>query len=162
MRAIDSIVIHQSDSAFGTAGLMDRWHRERGWSGIGYHRVILNGWLRAERFRAECDGLIQAGRPLEREGAHVRGHNAHSIGVCLIGAGEGWPVGVGYLTAAQWQALAGLCAMLMREFGVPVERVVGHREFPDVTKTCPGFEVAEVRRALGAPGPGAGRGCYSA
>lgn len=156
MRVIDTIVIHQSDSKFGTASLIDDWHRERGWSGIGYHRVILNGWVRAGQFRPECDGMIQTGRPLERVGAHVEGHNAASIGICLIGAGAGWPMrptageaaGEGYLTAAQWRALVRLCARFMGEFGIAVERVLGHREFPGVTKTCPGFEVAELRGAL--------------
>ncbi|HUT75251.1 MAG TPA: N-acetylmuramoyl-L-alanine amidase, partial [Armatimonadota bacterium] len=79
------------------------------------------------------------------------GHNAHSIGICLIGAGPGWPIGGGYLTAAQWRSLGRLCALMMGRFAVPVERVLGHREFPGVAKTCPGFEVAELRRALGEP-----------
>ncbi|UCH36846.1 MAG: N-acetylmuramoyl-L-alanine amidase [Armatimonadota bacterium] len=159
---MDTIVIHQSDSSFGTAGLIDRWHKERGWSGIGYHRVILNGWLREGTFRAECDGLIQAGRALDEIGAHVRGHNETSIGICLIGVGPGWPVrlessassgqiggaGAGYLTHAEWRALVWLCRKFVVEFGVAVERVLGHREFPGVTKTCPGFDVAELRCAL--------------
>jgi len=158
MRSIDTIVVHQSDSAFGTAEVIDRWHRERGWSGIGYHRVILNGWVAPEEFRAECDGVIQAGRPLERIGAHVAGHNETSIGVCLVGVGAGWPIGEGYITAAQWRALVSLCRALMQDFGVAVERVLGHREFPGVTKTCPGFEVAELRGAL----RGGARGMASA
>jgi hypothetical protein len=211
VRKIDTIVIHQSDSAFGNAAVIDKWHRERGWSGIGYHWVILNGRIdagaagaaraagaakaangtatpcsgaakaangtatpcsgaakAANDVRPECDGMIQAGRPPERVGAHVRGHNATSLGICLIGKGEGLPIGSaavpaasgagetpalpgahGYITHAQWRALVGLCRELMKRFGVPVERVLGHREFPGVAKTCPGFEVAELRRALG-------------
>jgi hypothetical protein len=193
MRVIDTIVIHQSDSGFGTASLIDEWHRARGWSGIGYHRVILNGWVTHTEFRPECDGMIQAGRALECVGAHVRGHNATSIGICLIGAGPGWPIRLtaggqarlrageqadtapdaearpmpenraaeGYLTQAQWRALVSLCHRLIQEFGVPVERVLGHREFPGVTKSCPGFEVAELRNALRAQvtkRPGEARG----
>jgi len=188
VRVIDTIVIHQSDSAFGTASLIDERHRARGWSGIGYHRVILNGWVTETEFRPECDGMIQAGRALECVGAHVRGHNETSIGICLIGVGPGWPIrltaggqvrpaageqvrltasgqvpmvanekaqvtaqrpaGEGYLTPAQWRALVSLCRRLMQEFGAPVERVLGHREFPGVSKSCPGFEVAELRSAL--------------
>lgn len=149
MRRIDAIVIHQSASAFGNVATIDAWHTARGWKGIGYHRVILNGCVEPGKYVLKHDGLIQAGRPLEQIGAHVAGHNAHSIGICLIGAGEGWPVGVGYLTAAQWRSLVRLCALMMGRFAVPVERVLGHREFPGVAKTCPGFEVAELRRALG-------------
>jgi len=89
MRTIDTIVIHQSDSAFGTATLIDQWHKARGFRMIGYHRVILNGMVRAWQWRPECDGMIQEGRPYEMVGAHVAGHNRHSIGICLIGRGEG-------------------------------------------------------------------------
>ena len=190
MRAIDTIVIHQSDSAFGNAAVIDDWHRERGWSGIGYHWVILNGRIHAgaadaardagtatpcsgaakaaKDVRPECDGMIQEGRPPECVGAHVRGHNETSLGICLIGIGEGLPIGSaavpaasgagetpalpgshGYITSAQWRALLKLCRELMERYGVSVERVLGHREFPGVAKTCPGFEVEELRRALG-------------
>jgi len=171
MRAIDTIVIHQSDSAFGNAAVIDDWHRERGWSGIGYHWVILNGRIHAgaadaardagtatpcsgaakaaKDVRPECDGMIQEGRPPECVGAHVRGHNETSLGICLIGIGEGLPVSEGYITSAQWRALVKLCRELMERYGVSVERVLGHREFPGVAKTCPGFEVEELRRALG-------------
>jgi N-acetylmuramoyl-L-alanine amidase len=160
MRRIDTIVIHQSDSAFGNAAVIDQWHRERGWSGIGYHWVILNGRIAgtaapcsgaakaAKDVEAECDGMIQQGRPPERVGAHVRGHNATSLGICLIGIGDGLPVGEGYITPAQWQSLVRLCRELMARYGVRAERVLGHREFPGVAKTCPGFEVAELRKAL--------------
>ena len=187
MRVIDTIVIHQSDSAFGNAAVIDEWHRERGWSGIGYHWVILNGRIHASAadaardagtatppfrtprgpsgsggcsgaakaakdVRPECDGMIQEGRPPECVGAHVRGHNGTSLGICLIGIGDGLPVGEGYITHAQWRALVGLCRELMKRYGVQVERVLGHREFPGVAKTCPGFAVAELRKALATDG----------
>ena len=149
MRRIDAIVVHQSDSTFGNAAAIDEWHRERGWSGIGYHRVILNGWVREGEFHPALDGAVEKGRPLAQVGAHVRGHNETSIGICLIGIGDGLPVGQGYVTPAQWKALVKVCGELMERFGVPVERVVGHRDFPGVTKTCPGFDVGELRAALG-------------
>ena len=42
---------------------IDLWHRQRGWSGIGYHFVIRR------------DGRVEAGRPLDRPGAHAQGFN---------------------------------------------------------------------------------------
>jgi len=101
------IVLHCSDSGFGNAALIAKWHclpeqevvqdgkvyKGRGWSGIGYHYVILNGWLTSAHFNARFDGYIETGRPLNDDpfisgsemGAHVTGHNTNSLGICLIG-----------------------------------------------------------------------------
>ena len=43
VREIKKVIIHCSDSDFGTASVIDGWHKERGWDGIGYHYVITNG-----------------------------------------------------------------------------------------------------------------------
>ena len=43
MRKIDSIIIHCSATKVGqdfTAADIDRWHRERGFNGLGYHYVV--------------------------------------------------------------------------------------------------------------------------
>ncbi len=92
------IVLHCSDSGFGNAALITKWHalpkpNGRGWSGIGYHYVILNGWLTSTHFNAKFDGHIETGRPLNDDpfisknemGAHVKGFNTNSLGICLIG-----------------------------------------------------------------------------
>ena len=76
MRKIDLIVIHCSATRAGknyTAADIDRWHRERGFSMIGYHFVVLR------------NGTVETGRPLTQPGAHCKGHNSTSIGVCYIG-----------------------------------------------------------------------------
>ena len=52
---------------------IDRWHRERGWLKIGYHYVI------------KRDGTVETGRELEEVGAHAKGHNAISVGICMVG-----------------------------------------------------------------------------
>ena len=52
---------------------IDRWHREKGWLGCGYHKVIRR------------DGTVEDGRPMNKAGAHVRGINRQSIGICLAG-----------------------------------------------------------------------------
>jgi N-acetylmuramoyl-L-alanine amidase len=143
VRKILRVVIHQTAtkqtaSNQATFDAIDRYHREvMGWRKIGYHRVIFT------------DGEVLKGRLDSEIGAHVAGHNADSIGICLIGIGDGLPVGQGYVTPAQWKALVNVCRELMQRYGVPVERVVGHRDFPGVTKTCPGFDVGELRRVLG-------------
>lgn len=68
------IVIHHSASQDVSAAEIHRWHRQKGWSGIGYHFVV------------RLDGTIEKGRPLETVGAHAGPNgNSDSIGVCLTG-----------------------------------------------------------------------------
>lgn len=56
-----------------TATDIDRWHRERGFNGIGYHYVI------------RLDGKLEKGRDVSLAGAHCKGWNKRSIGICYIG-----------------------------------------------------------------------------
>ena len=92
------IVLHCSDSGFGNAALIAKWHalpkpEGRGWSGIGYHYVVLNGWLSSTVYNPDFNGYIETGRPLNNDpvvtgneqGAHVLGYNTNSAGICLIG-----------------------------------------------------------------------------
>ena len=76
MRKITEIIIHCSATTEGkdfTVEDIDRWHRQRGFNGIGYHFVIYR------------DGSIHAGRSKRQIGAHCKGHNTISIGICYIG-----------------------------------------------------------------------------
>ena len=86
------IILHCSASSFGNAVLIDSWHRQRGWTGIGYHAVILNGQITARCFNKFFDGTIETGRPFDDDnlidawetGAHTLGKNK-CLGICLIG-----------------------------------------------------------------------------
>lgn len=125
MRPIHMIVVHCSDSPAALdigAEEIDRWHKQRGWQGIGYHFVIRRS------------GAVETGRPLETPGAHVVGHNKHSIGVCLVGGHRG----EADFTFAQWAALRELLDDLVSKF--PGAAVLGHRDL-DEGKKCPGFDV---------------------
>ena len=77
MRDISEIIVHCSATPKGRAvdtAEIRRWHVEDNkWSDIGYHFVV------------ELDGDIGVGRPQERSGAHCKGKNATSIGVCYVG-----------------------------------------------------------------------------
>lgn len=138
MRTINKIIVHCSDSEFGDVELLDDWHRRRGWDGIGYHHVILNGRLTYfARYRPDNDGTLQVGRPIGKIGAHCRGHNQDSIGVCLIGSH--------HFSQKQFFALEGLIIELQIRFGVPIDGVRGHNEF-NGRKTCPNFDVLRRRR----------------
>ena len=72
MRRIDEIIIHCSATVEGKAFYakdIDKWHKARGWKGIGYHYVI------------DLDGKVEKGRPVEQIGAHCTNHNKYSIGI---------------------------------------------------------------------------------
>ena len=96
MRKIDLIVIHCSatreDRPF-TEHDLDTAHRLRGFDGIGYH------------FYVRRNGDIKSTRTVERVGAHARGYNAHSIGICYEGGLDSH--GLAKDTRTEWQRHSG-------------------------------------------------------
>lgn len=128
----DFIVIHCAATPPGMdigAAEIDGWHRERGWSGIGYHYVI------------RLNGQIEAGRELDAVGAHAYGYNSRSIGVCYVGGlGPDRKTAADTRTLEQRHALADLVHELKELY--PAARVVGHCDLPGVHKACPSFDVA--------------------
>lgn len=127
MRTINSIIIHCTATkplAHINVNDVRRWHRERGFSDIGYHYLIL------------VDGTIEVGRPLSAIGAHCKGHNAHSIGICYVGGlnDKGKPADT--RTPAQCEAMRSLLTSLKHRF--PDATIHGHRDF--ATKACPCFD----------------------
>ena len=141
LKDIKKIIIHCSDSEFGDVKLIDRWHTQRGWLGCGYHYVITNGIIaHGKPFNEKFDGVIQQGRQLHDIGAHCKGHNHDSIGICLIGKH--------HFTARQlYVALPDLCTMLMNELSITAGNVFGHRDF-NIHKTCPNFDVKYLKLYL--------------
>lgn len=128
MRTIKEIIIHCSATPEGrdyTVADIDRWHKAKGWKGIGYHFVIYR------------DGSIHVGRPKEQVGAHCVGHNTISIGVCYIGglASDG-KTPKDTRTPQQKDSLLGLLEQLKEEF--PKAKIHGHKDFAN--KACPCFD----------------------
>lgn len=125
---IKYIVIHCSDSPPGRgddAKEIHRWHRQKGFDGIGYQFVITES------------GKCEAGRPLYWAGAHAKGHNHESLGICLIGQGE--------YSKLQWYTLENLVKYLVRQN--PKALVVGHNDL-DKDKPCPLFNVVSWYKSL--------------
>jgi N-acetylmuramoyl-L-alanine amidase len=126
---MNKTIIHCSDTFADmntTAADIDRWHRERGWSQIGYHYVI------------KRDGTVEQGRPENVPGAHVAGHNTGSIGICLIGGKARGRENPCNFTRHQWRALESLVMQLAIEY--PQAEVLGHTDL-DAGKSCPTFNV---------------------
>ena len=80
MRSINEIIVHCSATREGQhipVETIKKWHTEgRGWTDIGYH------------FYIELDGTIKKGRDIDKTGAHCKGHNRNSIGICYCGGVE--------------------------------------------------------------------------
>ena len=127
LKDVDRMIVHHSASHVWTnkADLWN-WHvRQNGWEDIGYHYLI------------QADGEIVPCRPICYMGAHARGNNADSIGVCVAGDNltekDKW-------TVQQILSLQNLYRHW--QFLKPNLQVMGHR---DVGNTeCPGLDVKNL------------------
>lgn len=130
MRQINKIIVHCTATREGAPVSLDtvrRWHLERGWSDIGYHYLIL------------LDGTIERGRPEEKQGAHVRGHNKDSIGVSYVGGVDRNLDAKDTRTQDQKDSLHNLLSNLMSSYEDAT--LHGHNEFSN--KACPSFDVSK-------------------
>lgn len=129
MRSINEIIIHCSASPAGRADTVDdirTWHVKKGWKDIGYHYVI------------HIDGSVHKGRDEKTIGAHCKGHNAHSIGICYVGGlTEDGKKHEDTRTSEQCASLSSMVKKLLKKY--PKSQVFGHNELE--AKDCPCFDV---------------------
>ena len=129
------IVVHCSATPFDRdigAEEIRKWHTDpapagNGWSDIGYHLVIRR------------DGRIEPGRPLNAVGAHVKGKNGVSVGVCLVGGLTLEFAPHDNFTRRQYESLHTTVEFLRALY--PDAEVLGHRDFDGENKACPCFSV---------------------
>ena len=127
MRLINEAIIHCSytkpsmDIGFDE---IDAWHKARGWNGCGYHYIIRR------------NGDLENGRGIAKQGAHTSGHNAESIGICLVGGMLKNGGSDCNFTMAQYETLS----ILWSELGIkyPGIKLSAHRDYSD--KECPCFD----------------------
>ena len=86
---------------------------------IGYHKIICR------------NGKIENGRPEYWIGAHVKGKNEISLGVCLVGRDN--------FTDKQFSSLEKV--LKLWKFSYPKSKIVGHCNTGQTKKTCPNFDV---------------------
>jgi N-acetylmuramoyl-L-alanine amidase len=135
MRNIEEIIVHCSATPEGrdvSTEEIRQWHLDRGWSDIGYHFVV------------ELDGTVCDGRPLEKSGAHAKGHNSQSVGVCYVGGVDSDMEAKDTRTDEQAVALVELITFLKEQF--PEAIVIGHRDVSE--KECPSFDAKEEYKYL--------------
>lgn len=135
-RTINEIIVHCSSTAEGkdfTVADITRWHKQRGFTTIGYHYVIYR------------DGSVHNGRDINVSGAHCTGHNTHSIGVCYIGGCKADGLSPkDTRTPAQKDALLKLLKQLRKLY--PTAKIRGHRDFAN--KACPSFDATKEYATL--------------
>ena len=123
MRDINKIVIHCSDSdnrAYDFERIYIDHTKHYGWSDIGYHIGV------------DFDGKVHILRPIIRPGAHTKGENHDSIGICLLGRDN--------FNVFQLAALANITSMFCFIFDLTMDDVYPHNHF-NKNKTCPRFNV---------------------
>ena len=119
---IKLLVVHCSDTKNDMnldAKDIHKMHLGFGWNGIGYHKIIRRS------------GKIENGRPEYWIGAHVKGKNKISLGVCLIGKDQ--------FTKNQYSSLEKVLKKWKKLY--PKAKIVGHRDTGDTKKSCPNFDV---------------------
>lgn len=150
-REVDKIVIHCSASKVTVNYTFEQCnidHRARGFATCGYHRFISK------------DGTIHKGREFDVMGAHVKGHNLRSIGICYEGGLDKHGNPADTRTDAQKEALE-KCIIEAVLYGKgKVKRICGHRDLsPDLNgngvvepdeyvKWCPCFDASEEYTSL--------------
>lgn len=136
MRTIKEIIIHCADTPEGRddrAADIDRWHKQRGFDRIGYHYVI------------DLDGTIEAGRDTECIGAHCKGHNTNSIGICYIGGADRDTLKPKDTRTDEQKASLLLLLKYLRQ-RYPDAKIYGHRDFSD--KPCPSFDAKKEYESI--------------
>jgi len=135
---ITEIILHHSltkDTGTVSWPVIRKYHKGLGWIDIGYHFGIedINGSYE-----------ILMGRMLFQPGAHTKGHNKNSIGICFVGNFDDFKP-----PEAQWYKGIKLVRWLLFNFRLTPDHVHGHNEFADY-KTCPGkmFDLDKFRDDL--------------
>ena len=111
------VILHHADARVSSVQDIDRWHRNKGWWGCGYHFVVRK------------DGTIEGGRPVEVQGAHCIDYNHNSIGICFEGDFDSE-----YMREKQAEAGISLLRDLRKEY--KDLRIMRHRDANDTR--CPG------------------------
>lgn len=122
------IILHHAEAVSCTVQDINRWHKNNGWSGIGYHYFVRK------------DGTIYKGRPDNAQGAHCPGHNNKSIGICAEGSyvKEHMPV-------AQKNAIAELIKYLKAK-NPAIKSVKKHKDYTATNCPGPNFPFDEIIR----------------
>lgn len=131
------IVLHYSATPIERPYLphqLERDHIARGFKGVGYHYYFPRSGGRIPYRDLSKPGMVQ-------EGAHVRGWNDKSVGLCYEGGLtlQDMEHGRNTMTADQEREVVATIRELVERF--PKAIVCGHRDMHGAATQCPGFDV---------------------
>lgn len=127
-RQIDLIVVHCSATRCNRPYPLESLeadHQAR-FGFIGYHYYVTR------------NGKLYPTRSEDLVGAHARHFNRHSIGICYEGGYDEEGREADTRTVAQKATLWHLLQSLKLDY--PDARILGHRDLPNVHKSCPCFD----------------------
>jgi len=100
-----------------------KWHLARGFSDVGYHYFV------------KKNGTVQRGRQDNEIGAHCKGFNTHSLGICLHGLKD--------FRYDQFYSVNILLRSLMMTYHL-TEKLVYPHHFFNPAKACPVYDLHEI------------------
>lgn len=129
-RNIKYIAVHCSANSgnISIADLKERWKKLK-WTRPGYHYII------------ERDGNVVQLQDENEITNGVKGFNKESVHVCYIGGIDKQGNPADNRTRLQKEAMFDLLVELSVRY--PEAEIKGHRDFPNVVKACPSFDVKE-------------------
>lgn len=146
MREIKEIFIHHSNSNFGNSRMIDEWHKNQGDKGIGYHFVVLNGYLNHKDFtdrnlNYKAIGKVEKCKDIDKIGKHVDGYDSSSIGICLVHRDLPY-------NNHQLEAYRELTIALAKTYNIALKNIIGHYEVCKSNPLCPGIDMNKERKIL--------------
>ena len=127
-RQVNKIIVHCTATPEGRDVTVDeirRWHvEEKNWSDIGYHWIVT------------LNGTLERGRPEHIQGAHAKGFNKNSIGLCYVGGVDKDMIPKDTRTEGQKETLKCILEDLKDRY--PNAEIIGHRDVS--SKACPSFD----------------------
>jgi len=129
-RIIQYIVLHctAGPKHQSTEDIQKYWRETLGWNNPGYHYLI------------NYDGSVDELSPEYKITNGVKGYNANAIHISYKGGVVG-----GRPTDTRSEAQKEAMFSLLKDMKVryPMAEILGHRDFPGVTKACPSFDVKD-------------------
>lgn len=116
---VKRIICHHAEASVCSIEDIDRWHKNNGWAGCGYH------------FLVRKDGSIYRGRPEDKLGAHTSNYNTGSLGVCFEGK-----YNTEEMPEVQLKAGQELIKYLLNKYNLSKTNVYKHKDFNNTD--CPG------------------------
>jgi N-acetylmuramoyl-L-alanine amidase len=131
MRTINYIVLHctaGNQKSTTIEGLLRHW-KSLGWKNPGYHYLIFP------------DGSLHNIHDVSKIANGVAGFNSNSIHVSYVGGVDSKLKPLDNRTEAQKETLKKIVLQLKETY--PKAKILGHKDFPNVKKACPSFDVSK-------------------